>query len=111
MREPYEVVVVRVSTEVRCTECQTVVSTRVDHPAEADVQCAEAQLSVAEQVEDGGLLLVLGRLLFGDHGGDHVLHFPLVKEHLVALCHLLDLLLCLTILTLEIFGSTNFSNQ
>ena len=111
MRAPYEVVVVRISTKIRCTERETVVSARVDHPAEADVQCAEAQLSVAEQVKNGGLLFLLGLLLLGDHGGDHVVHFPLVKEHLVSLCHLLDLLLCLTILTLEIFGSTNFSNQ
>ena len=109
MREPYEVVVVRVATKVRCTECKTVVSARVDHPAEADVQCAEAKLSVAEQVEDGSLLRLRCRLLLGHHRGDHVVHFPLVENHLVSLGHLLDLLLCLTILTLEIFGSPRLS--
>ena len=106
MREPYEVIVVRVPSEVRCTERKTVVGARVDHPAKADIQGAETQLSVAEQVKDGSLLLVLGRLLLGHHGGDHVVHFPLVQDHLVSLCHLLNLLLCLTILTLQIFGST-----
>ena len=109
IREPDEVVVVRVATKVRCTECKTVVSARVDHPAEADVQCAEAKLSVAEQVEDGSLLRLRCRLLLGHHRGDHLVHFPLVENHLVSLGHLLDLLLCLTILTLEIFGLPRLS--
>ena len=108
---PYEVVVVRVPSKVRSTECKTVVGARVDHPAKADVQGAEAEMSVAEQVKDGGLLLVLGSLLLGHHSGDHVVHFLLVEHHLVSLCNLLDLLLCLTILTLEIFWSTRLSQE
>lgn len=108
---PYEVVVVRVPSKVRGTERKTVVGTRVDHPAKADVQGAEAEMSVAEQVEDGGLLLVLGSLLLGHHRGDHVVHFLLVEDHLVSLCNLFDLLFCLSILTLEIFWSTYLSQE
>ena len=104
---PYEVVVVRVPSKVRGAECKTIVGARVDHPAKADVQGAEAEMPVAEQVKDGRLLLILASFLLGHHRGHHVLHFLLVKDHLVSLCHLLDLLLCLAILTLEIFWSTH----
>ena len=108
---PYEVIVIGVPSKVRGTERKTVVGARVDHPAKADVQGAEAEMSIAEQVKDGGLLLVLGGLFLGHHRGDHVVHLLLVEDHLVSLCHLLDLLLCLTILTLEIFWSTRLSHD
>merc|ERR1719460_2961492 len=36
--------------------------------------------------------LICCRLLLGHHRGDHLVHFPLVENHLVSLGHLLDLL-------------------
>ena len=99
---PDEIVVVGVATEVGSAEGEPIVGARVHHPAEADVQGAQAKLSVAEQVQDGRLLLVLGGLLLGNHSGNHVVHLPLVKDHLVPFGHLGDLLLRLSVLTLEI---------